>query len=351
MMYEIRNVTKVRANQFVDRRPVIAGCNRRQLDSEGTPYMIGRSSKYYPLPKYAYSSVIRGIREAEDVDRFEIKMSNPGYAHFNCFDAVLICIEKFVRQYVNGLDEGLTDVDIAADEGRDPDDVLFELINEETKFFRDVYYAPVPRKYLPSFATTKYHKLKHRSQTNTYLFPNDLLPIEVDEVALPVDEVVVPDDRETDGESDGPIDGPGDGPGEIPISEPSRAQIKPAPEGSLRFNQDFNMDASDNIIYRNTRSKVRSVFHIVEMTTELKCTLTKLNGDNYFNWSYKLKMLLIEKSIWSVIGNAIPAVITDEWRKNDQKAHSIIALNIQDDQIQHFKRVFNYLLDISSRFC
>lgn len=71
------------------------------------------------------------------------------------------------------------------------------------------------------------------------------------------------------------------------------------------------------------------------MTLEMKYTVTKLNRSNYFNWSYKMKMLLVEKDLW--ISNATPEPITDEWTKNDLKAHSIIALNIQDEQIQYIR--------------
>lgn len=69
----------------------------------------------------------------------------------------------------------------------------------------------------------------------------------------------------------------------------------------------------------------------------MKYTLTKLNGNNYFNWRFKMQMLLTERGIWNVVTDAAPEPITDEWTKNNQKAHSIIALNIEDDQIQHIR--------------
>lgn len=70
---------------------------------------------------------------------------------------------------------------------------------------------------------------------------------------------------------------------------------------------------------------------------DLKYSLTKLNGNNYFNWRYKMQMYLTKKAIWSVIKDDKPEPVTAEWTKNDQDAHSMIALCIDDDQIQHVR--------------
>lgn len=48
-------------------------------------------------------------------------------------------------------------------------------------------------------------------------------------------------------------------------------------------------------------------------------------------------MLLIEKEVWNVIEDPVPEEITNEWLRKDQKAHSTIALNVEDDQIQHIR--------------
>lgn len=68
-----------------------------------------------------------------------------------------------------------------------------------------------------------------------------------------------------------------------------------------------------------------------------KYVITKLNGTNYFNWRYKMKMILIEKEVWNVIEDDIPNPVTDAWKKADEKAHSTIALNVEDDQIQYIR--------------
>lgn len=48
----------------------------------------------------------------------------------------------------------------------------------------------------------------------------------------------------------------------------------------------------------------------VTMSTYIKYSIAKLNGNNYFNWRYKIIMLLIEKEIWCIIENPIPEVRT-----------------------------------------
>lgn len=50
-----------------------------------------------------------------------------------------------------------------------------------------------------------------------------------------------------------------------------------------------------------------------------------------------MKMLLIEKGVWTVITTDPPNPITDDWTQKDEKAHTAIALNIEDDQIQHIR--------------
>lgn len=70
---------------------------------------------------------------------------------------------------------------------------------------------------------------------------------------------------------------------------------------------------------------------------EFKSSITKLNGDNYFNWRYKMQMYLTRQGIWTVIEDEKPDPVTAVWTKNDQDAHSIIALCIEDDQIQHVR--------------
>lgn len=72
---------------------------------------------------------------------------------------------------------------------------------------------------------------------------------------------------------------------------------------------------------------------MAEGITESKYSITKLNGENYFTWKYKLKLLLIEKGVWSSIAGEKPSPVTAEWTRNDEKAQSAIGLNVDDMQI------------------
>lgn len=71
--------------------------------------------------------------------------------------------------------------------------------------------------------------------------------------------------------------------------------------------------------------------------SETKYSIMKLNGNNYFNWRYKIEMMIKEKGAWDAIKNPKPQDVTVEWIKMDEKAHSTIALTVEDDQIQHIR--------------
>lgn len=75
----------------------------------------------------------------------------------------------------------------------------------------------------------------------------------------------------------------------------------------------------------------------IVMASEAKYTITKLNGDNYFNWKFKMEMLMKEKGVWKAIRDAAPIPITDDWKQVDEKAMTTIALSVEDDQIQHIR--------------
>lgn len=74
-----------------------------------------------------------------------------------------------------------------------------------------------------------------------------------------------------------------------------------------------------------------------ETMAESKYTIAKLNADNYFNWRYKMQMLLTEKGVWTVISTEAPNPVTSVWKERDDKAHATIALNVEDGQIQHIR--------------
>lgn len=68
--------------------------------------------------------------------------------------------------------------------------------------------------------------------------------------------------------------------------------------------------------------------------------IEKLNNRNYFNWKYRMELLLIKEDLWEVIGtNNIP---TGErallrWQKKDNKARAFIGLAAEDSQLVHVR--------------
>lgn len=66
-------------------------------------------------------------------------------------------------------------------------------------------------------------------------------------------------------------------------------------------------------------------------------SITKLNNENYFNWKFRVEMLLKEKDVWSAISKETPSTITDAWTKADEKALATIVLTIEDSQLQHVR--------------
>lgn len=68
-------------------------------------------------------------------------------------------------------------------------------------------------------------------------------------------------------------------------------------------------------------------------------TVPKLNGDNYFNWKFRIKMLLKEKEVWSVITSDPPTDATERasWNKLDDKAFSTIVQTVDEMQLTHVR--------------
>lgn len=48
-------------------------------------------------------------------------------------------------------------------------------------------------------------------------------------------------------------------------------------------------------------------------------------------------MLLTERGLWKVITDATPDPVTNTWSQLEQKAHTTIALNVDDNQIHHIR--------------
>ena len=72
-------------------------------------------------------------------------------------------------------------------------------------------------------------------------------------------------------------------------------------------------------------------------TEEINYRMEKLSSDNYYNWKFDMRMLLIGKDLWDIVSgaevvanDASPAQ-KDSFRKRDQKAMSQICLGVMPD--------------------
>ena len=72
-------------------------------------------------------------------------------------------------------------------------------------------------------------------------------------------------------------------------------------------------------------------------TTEEKTQMQKLTANNYHNWNFDMKMVLVGKDLWDIVDGV--EVIAEEdsedkkkdFRKRDQKAMSIICLGVSPE--------------------
>lgn len=70
---------------------------------------------------------------------------------------------------------------------------------------------------------------------------------------------------------------------------------------------------------------------------ETKVQLAKLNNKNYFQWKYKMELLLIKEKVWQTVSKPVPSPVTEIWTQNDEIARALIGLNIEDNQIPHVR--------------
>lgn len=69
------------------------------------------------------------------------------------------------------------------------------------------------------------------------------------------------------------------------------------------------------------------------MADSTKFSVTKLNDSNYFNWAFKMELLLIKEDLWSVVEQEKPDSPGTAWLKKDQEARIIIGLSVEDPQL------------------
>lgn len=75
------------------------------------------------------------------------------------------------------------------------------------------------------------------------------------------------------------------------------------------------------------------------MGDSIKVSIDKLNNENYYNWKYKVQLLLMKEGLWKVINDQAPSPMTDDWRNRDDKARATIGLLVEDNQLIHVREV------------
>lgn len=68
-------------------------------------------------------------------------------------------------------------------------------------------------------------------------------------------------------------------------------------------------------------------------------TIVKLNNHNYFNWKYRMELLLIKENLWDVITQEAPTGDRpfQRWIKRDNQARALIGLSVEDEQLVHIR--------------
>lgn len=70
-----------------------------------------------------------------------------------------------------------------------------------------------------------------------------------------------------------------------------------------------------------------------------KQVIEELNSHNFSNCKFKIEMMLIKEDLFEVVTDYPPTPTTD-WTKQDKKTHSLINLNIENNEIVHVKHLY-----------
>lgn len=67
--------------------------------------------------------------------------------------------------------------------------------------------------------------------------------------------------------------------------------------------------------------------------------IEKLNSSNYFQWKFKMQMLLKKEDLWRIIIENAPTAAASlrSWNKKDERAQAIIALSVEDSELVHIR--------------
>lgn len=71
---------------------------------------------------------------------------------------------------------------------------------------------------------------------------------------------------------------------------------------------------------------------------DTKVHIEKLNNKNYFNWKYKIELLMIKEKVWYTICDDKPATPDNTWKAADGTARALIGVNVEDSQLQYVRQ-------------
>lgn len=64
----------------------------------------------------------------------------------------------------------------------------------------------------------------------------------------------------------------------------------------------------------------------------------KLNGSNFDNWNFKMKLLLTKEGYWKVVNEPKPNPAPANWTEKDEQALVTIGLAVEDSQLIHIRK-------------
>lgn len=64
----------------------------------------------------------------------------------------------------------------------------------------------------------------------------------------------------------------------------------------------------------------------------------KLNGTNFDNWSFKMRLLLTKDGVWKVVKEEKPDPAPEDWNEKNEQAMATIGLAVEDSQLVHIRK-------------
>lgn len=101
-------------------------------------------------------------------------------------------------------------------------------------------------------------------------------------------------------------------------------------ESDTESEEEFE-DSQEELIERKEERKMATM-------GESLFKIEKLSHDNYMSWAFMMKIVLMEKELWTTISDAAPNPVTAEWTKKSASAFHLISLSCDKTQVIHIKK-------------